>query len=432
MTTTAVAVEAPAPLLRDRRFLRFWTGQTVSQFGDRISELALPLTAVGVLHASTAEVALLTALIWTPNLGAILLGAWVERRRNKRRLLVLANLLSALALSSLPIAHLFGSVTIGQLYAVAVTVGAAGVLFSTSYSPFFANLVPRSSYIDANSKLSTTLSASYIVGPAVGGLLVAALTAPVAVSADALSFLAAALLIGGITVHEPDPLGQQAQKAEQAPILTRAAQGIRLVARDPILRAGLGCSTTVNFFTFVANGLIVLFASRTLGLSAGLIGLALGLGATGSLLGALTAPRLSRLLGVGRTIALGAVLFPAPIAIAAVAAGPLWLRAGALAAAEFVAGVGVMLFDINLNSLQTSVIPDGMRSRVSGAYSTVNYGSRPLGALTGGLLGTVLGVRTALLLAAVGGALSVLWLLASPVPGIRTLDTDTDTGGEVN
>jgi hypothetical protein len=118
----------------------------------------------------------------------------------------------------------------------------------------------------------------------------------------------------------------------------------------------------------------------------------------------------------------GAILFPAPIAVAAVAAGPLWSRAAALAAAEFLSGLGVMLLDVNLNSLQASVIPDNVRSRVAGAFSAVNYGVRPVGAVAGGALGTWLGLRPTLLVAAVGGTLSFLWLLPSPIPGMRTLE----------
>jgi MFS family permease len=197
------------------------------------------------------------------------------------------------------------------------------------------------------------------------------------------------------------------------------------VVRHPVLRASLGCAATVNFFTFVAgSGLLVLFASRNLGLTAGVIGMAFGIGATGSLLGAVIAPKISRRLGVGRSIVVGAVLFPAPIAIAAAAGGPFWGRAGALAVAEFLSGFGVMLFDVNLNSLQASVIPDGMRSRVAGAYSTINYGLRPVGAVLGGLLATLIGLRVTLLIGAVGGALSLLWLLPSPIPRIHSLTPD--------
>ncbi|MFJ8849036.1 hypothetical protein [Streptomyces sp. NPDC102437] len=124
------------------------------------------------------------------------------------------------------------------------------------------------------------------------------------------------------------------------------------------------------------------------------------------------------------------MLFPAPIAIAAAADGPLWLRAGAPAAAQFLSGFGVMLFDVNLNSLQAAVIPDGMRSRVAGACSTINYGVRPVGAVVGGLLATFIGLRATLLVAAVGGALSLLWLLPSPRPRIRSLIPDHTMEGD--
>jgi MFS family permease len=410
---------APVSLWRNRRFLRFWTGQSISQFGDRITELALPLIAATTLHASTNQVAWLTALIWTPNLLAIVLGAWVDRRVRKRRLMVVADLIRACVLLSLPAAYWAGAVTLGQLYAVALLTGTAAVLFNTAYPPFFAHLVPRASYVDANSKLSISRSASYVAGPAIGGALVQALTAPVAVAVDAMSFLASAPLVGRIPMEEPPTA---TDGPAEPSLLRRAGEGLAFVVRHPVLRASLGCATTVNFFTFVSGtGLIVLFATRTLGLSAGVIGLALGVGSTGALLGAVIAPKISRWMGVGRSIAAGAVLFPAPIAIAAVAHGPLWVRAGALAVAEFLSGAGVMLFDINLNSLQAAVIPDGIRSRVAGAYSTVNYGIRPAGAAVGGLLATLLGLRVTLLIAGAGGTLSVLWLLFSPIPRIRSL-----------
>jgi MFS family permease len=379
---------------------------------------------VGTLHASADQVAWLTALIWTPNLFAIVLGAWVDRRIHRRRLMVLADLVRGAVLLSLPAARLTGAATLSQLYAVALLTGAAGVLFNTAYPPFFAQLVPRSSYVDANSKLSASRSASYVAGPAIGGGLVQALTAPVAVAVDALTFLVSAVLVGRISIDErPD-----AHDPAALSLPRRAREGLLFVVRHPVLRASLGCAATLNFFTFVAgSGLIVLFASRSLGLTAGVIGLAFGIGATGSLLGAVLAPRISKRLGVGHSIVVGTVLFPAPIALAAAAGGPLWVRAGALAAAEFLSGVGVMLFDVNLNSLQADVIPDGMRSRVAGAYSTVNYGLRPVGALLGGLLATHIGLRATLLIAGTGGTLSLLWLPSSPIPGIRSLTPDHPT-----
>ncbi|MEV0170222.1 MFS transporter [Streptomyces sp. NPDC050803] len=410
-------------LWRDRRFLRFWAGQTVSQFGDRVSELALPLIAVGVLHASAGQVALLTALVWLPNLAALLLGAWVDRRVGKRRLMVVADVVRAAVLLTLPVAYVLDAVTLGQLYAVALLTGVAAVVFNTAYSAVFAHLVPPSAYVDANSKLSASRSVSYVAGPAAGGGLVQALSAPVAVVADVLSFLASAVLVGRVRVDEPAVVG-----GPRTSLLREAGAGLSFIVRHPVLRASLGCATTVNFFTFLAGtGLLVLFADRVLELAPGVIGLAFGIGASGGFLGAVAAPAIARRIGVGPSIAVGSVLFPAPFALGAAADGSLVLRAGVLGGAYFLSAFGVMLFDINLNSLQASVIPDGLRSRIAGAYSTVNYGIRPLGALTGGALASLIGLRGTLVVAAVGGALCVLWLLPSPILRIRSLNGPTDT-----
>lgn len=391
-------------------FNRFWAGETISQFGDRISELALPVIAVTVLAATPAEVGLLTAAVWAPNLLSVLVGSWVDRQAHRKRLLVIANLLRAAVLLSLPVAHWFGMVTLAQLFTVALLAGAGQVLFSSAYPSFFVSLVGRDQYVSANSKLSTSRSASFVAGPALGGFLIQILTAPVAMLADAVSFLVSALLIGRIKVAPSVPA------TRSSPL-----SGLTYVWRNRYLRAALACVTTINFFGFVAQALVVLFAVRTLGLPVGLIGLAFGLGAVGGLIGAVAAPRLSRRYGVGRMVLAGAILFPAPTALIALAGGPTWVAFTVVLLAEAVAGFGVMVFDINLNSVQTSVTADAMRSRVAGVFGTVNYGARPLGAVLGGALGSAIGVRPTLGIAAAGGVLACLWLLSSPIAGLREL-----------
>ncbi|MES5818730.1 MFS transporter [Streptomyces sp. RG80] len=425
---TRHAQRAPRPrislsetsLWRDPRFVRCWASGAVSRLGDEVSEVAVPLIAVGLLDASAAQIAWLIALASAPNLLGILLGAWVDGRRRKRRLLIATDLVRAGVLLSLPIAYLWGTLTLTQLYAVALLTGLAGVVAGCAWQPLFVRLVPPSAYVDANSKFSAARSASFVAGPAIGGGLVQALSAPVTVVVDALSFLVSALLLGRVRVEEAAPA---VRAGAAVPALLRDARdGLAFVVRHRVLRASLGCCTTVNFFTFLAGtGMVVLFADRVLGLSPAAIGLTMGVGATGSLVGALTAPWLSRRIGVGRAVVVGAVLFPAPYALAAVAGGPAWAAAGCLGGTYFLVGLGVMWFDVNLNSLQTAVTPDALRSRVTGAFSTVNYGARPLGALVGGVLATTFGLRATLVTVAVGGVLSVLWLLPSPIPGIRSL-----------
>jgi MFS family permease len=399
----------------NKNFRRLWTGDLISQFGNRVSELALPLIAVVTLAATPAQVGLLTAAVWAPNLLGVLAGSWVDRQPHRRPILIGADLLQAAALLSLPVAYWFGMVTLAQLFAVALLSGAGQVLSMAAYQSFFVTLVDRDHYVDANSKLSISRSASFVGGPALGGYLVQVLSAPVAVLADALSFLASAFFLARI------PATRAPVRAERPSFLTDVRDGLRYVLRHPYLRSALGCVTTVNFFTFAAQALAVLFASRTLGLPPGVFGLAFGLGAVGGFLGAVLAPRLSRRYGVGRVLLAGSILFPSPIAVMALAGGPHWLAATIIAAGEALSSAGVMLFDINLNAVQTAVTADAMRSRVAGVFGTINYGARPLGAVVGGLLGSWLGVRPTLLIAAAGGTLCFLWLLPSPIPRTRAL-----------
>jgi MFS family permease len=441
---TAAAPPAPATTAwPSRRFRGFWYAQTISQFGDRITEIALPLLAVTMLAASPGEVGVLTALIWLPYLFGIFAGAWADRRPDKRRLLITADLIRAAVLLTLPVAYLLDLVTLPHLFAVALLTGAGAVLFSMGYPSFFVTLVPSHAYVDANSKLSLSRAGSFVAGPAVGGALIQLLTAPIALVADALSFLGSALLLYRI----PDPTStrpvpdsrnppaepeagsftSESQSSEAAGMSTarRIREGLTLLLRHRVLRAALGCTATVNFFTFIAGTLLILFASRELGLSAGAIGIAFGAGAFGGLAGAALAPRVTRTIGLGRTAIIGVVLFPAPLALMALADGPLTAKVALLAAAEFVSSAGVMLMDINLNALITKVTPDHARARIAGAYSTVNYGIRPLGALIGGWLGTAIGLRPTLALAGTAGVSAAFWLLASPVRRITTLDDPT-------
>jgi MFS family permease len=247
--------------------------------GDRVGELALPLIAVTLLGVGATGLGVLTALVWGPNLLAMVIGAWVDRRPVKRRLMIAADLLRAVVLLGIPVAYAFGVLSFGQLVISALLLGTGQVVFNMAYQTFYASIVPPESYVDANSKLSVTRGVSFVAGPALGGALVQLLTAPVAVLADALSFVFSAVMIGRVRAQEPPP-------APPGPSTLRlAAQGMKLVFSRPMLRASLFATTTVNFFTLIANALLILFASRSLGLSAGAIGLGFGIGAVGAVVG---------------------------------------------------------------------------------------------------------------------------------------------------
>ena len=369
-----------------------------------------------MLNATPAEVGLLTAAVWLPNLVSLFIGTWVDQRPDKRRLMIAADLARTAILLSLPVVYWLEWLSLWHLFAVTLLAGTAHVVFNTAYAAFFVRLVPNDKFLEANSKLSATRSFSFMGGPAVGGLLIQWLTAPFALVVDALSFAFSAIQIARLKVTSAT-----VEPTEES-LLQRARAGMRYLLGHPYMRVSLACATTVNFFTFMGNALLILFASRNLGLDAGTIGLTLGVGAVGGLLGAALARPLSERLGAGPLIAISAVVFPLALCVIAFADGPIWMRVAILMLAEFISSLAVMTFDIPLMSLQAKVIHNHMRSRVTGAFITVNYGIRPLGAVIGGLLGTWIGPRDTLLVAGVGGALCVLWLIGSPIIKVRSID----------
>jgi MFS family permease len=392
---------------------------TVSVFGDQISALAIPLCAVLTLHANASEMGLLTALFWLPHLlFALPVGVWVDSRQVKRRVMVAADIGRAVLLLSIPLAFAFDVLTLDQLLVVVFLVGSCAVFFDLSYSSFFTATVPREQVLAANGHLSTSRAVSYVGGPSLAGLLVQALTAPVAILVDAASFLASAFFLRGARVDEPF------HESRGVSPLLRLKEGISILVHHPLLRGSTGCAATVNFFTFMIQALYVLYASQTLGLSAGIIGITLGIGASGALLGALVAPRIGRRIGFGPTIVLGCLLFSAPLLLLPFATGSTFAKAALLCALEFVSGLGVMLFDTNSNSLTALAVPQRLRARIAGSSRVFNYGTRPFGALLGGVLAGAIGIRETLFIAAVGAVLSVAWLLLSPIARICTMDEE--------
>jgi MFS family permease len=396
-------------------FLKLWAGQSVSVVGDQIGALALPLVAVLVLDASAAEMGLLTAMVWLPHLlfslGA---GLYVDRRARRLPLMVAGDLVRAALLGSLPVAYALDVLTIEQLLVVAFLVGATTVVFDVAWSTFFMRVVPREDVVEANAKLSASRSISYVLGPPAAGGLVQVLGAPVAVLADALSFVLSALVLRRIRTEEP-PLPPFNGES----IRTRLAGGFRFLFGHPLLRAFLGCFATINFFNLGFGAIAVLYLARELGLSAGAIGIILGSAAVGALVGTAVAPALGRRMGMGPALMVGAVLFPLPLLLFPLAAGPEPVVWTMLIAGEFLSGLGVMILDIHGNSLMFLLTPEAMRPRQAATFRFVNYGVRPLGALGGGLLAAAIGLRPALLIAAAGAVLGIFWLVASPTPRLR-------------
>jgi MFS family permease len=418
----------PVPsLLREQpQFRRLWTGQTISLLGDQVTLLALPLVAVVLLHATAAQMGYLTAAALLPNLlFSLHAGVWADRHGHRRRAMVAADLGRAALLVTIPAAWALGRLTLVQLYVVGFLTGTCSVLFFVSYNTLFVAVTPRERFVEGNSLIYGSRAFSFVVGKSLGGFLVQLFSAPGALLADAASFLASGLCLGRIRAAEPPP--------DREPRGNLRAGG-RWIWRSPVVRASLAATATVNFFNFVFMALFILYATRALQLRPAVLGAVLGVGSVGSVLGSLVTGRLTRRFGIGPMCLLGYVLFPAPFLLVPLAGpgGGRLLVLGLLCAFQFGAGVGIMVLDITEGAILAAALPDRLRARVSGAYLAVNYGVRPLGALAGGALGSTIGLRPTLWVAAAGGVTSVLWLLGSPIPRLRTLpdldpDPDPDT-----
>ncbi|HLX51294.1 MAG TPA: MFS transporter [Streptosporangiaceae bacterium] len=399
------------PLLRERTFRRYWSAQSISMFGDQISSIALPLTAVLVLHARAAQMGLLTAAIWLPSLlFAVHAGIWADRFGRRRVIMIAADLGRAVLLTSVPAGYALHVLTLAQLYGVAFGAGTLSILFTVSDSSLSVKVMPPDQYVEGNSLVYASRAFSFVGGPSLGGLLVQLFTAPFAIAADALSFLGSAFFLSRIRPAEapPDRGGKGSLTA-----------GARFINGSQIVRASLLSVSVINFFNFVFFALLVLYATRALHVRPGVLGLVLGAGAVGGVIGSLSTTKLAGRIGIGWAYTLGALMFTVPVVCWPLAGGPKPLVLGLLFLAEFLTGFGVMLLDISIGAIFAVVIPDGLRSRVSGAFQAVNYGTRPIGALAGGTLGTLIGLRPTLWIATVGGVIGAASLLASPLPRFR-------------
>ncbi|HMA36632.1 MAG TPA: MFS transporter [Chloroflexia bacterium] len=391
-------------------FLKLWIGQAVSQFGDRITRGALPLTAVLTLHATAGDMSLLIVVLATPLLlVGLLAGVWVDRLR-RRPLLMITDLARAGLLISIPIAALWGALGLPQLYLVAALTGVLGVLFNVADQAYLPALLPPEQILEGNSKLAATSSVAEIVGPALAGGLVQLITAPLAIAVDALTFLWSAAFVSRIRAVEPPP----PPPADHVPIGQDIRAGLRLVLGHPLLRPLAISAAIRTFFGTFYWVLYDLYVVRELHLSPFVLGLLIGAGGVGALPGALLAGRVVRRFGLARTL-LGAEListvvgFGTPLAPAGLAA------IGFLLAGQLVGDGAATVYEINEVTLRQTVIPGPFLGRATASTSFLIGALQPVAALVAGALADQYGARAALLVATIGGAVAWLYLLASPI-----------------
>lgn len=400
-------------LLRDRRFLKLWASTGVSLVGSQVSLLALPLTAVLVMHASAAQVAALAAVGTAPFLLLGLpAGVWVERW-SLTRVMVTADLARAVLLASVPVGYAFDVLTLTQLYVVAFATGACAVFFDIAVLSVLPALVTPDRLAEANGTIEAVRAGAQTSGPALGGALVHVLTAPVAVVVDAVSYLASALLLRGLPSGVP-ACGDGPPRR----LVAEVRDGLRFCLRHPFIRGLAGGAAWINFWVEALMAVFLTYAVRDLGLSAAAIGVVLAVANLGYLAGSLVVPWLNRRVGVGRTIVLGAALNVGLLAVALAPQGrPLpWVLAGFC-----VFTLGSSLWNVNAVSLRQSSTESRMLARMNATNRFLIWGTMPLGAAAGGVLASTVGLGAAVTVSAVAVPLVAVPLLRSPVARVREM-----------
>jgi MFS family permease len=377
-----------------------WAGQSVNQMGSFVSTLALPLLAVTRLHASTFYVGALEAVEWLP---AVLIGlqagALVDRTRHKRTVMMAANVGQALALGSVPVTAAAGVLSLGTLLAAAFAAGLFGVFFQTAYSPYVPTIVPADQLVAANGWLQSSQSAAQISGPPLGGLLVQAVGAATAVVADAASFLASLASLMLIRGDTPDPDA----RAGRAGMWREVRAGLRQLVSDSQLRTLAMIAALANLLLTSIGAVEVVFLVRTVGATAGMVGIMFAASGAGGLAGALSASQISRRVGT-RQVARFAIAGTAPFALLLPLAhhGPTLAFFGVGA---FAATVGIALVSVTFASIRQICCPPALLGRVLAGSRLLNAVTIPLGAFVGGAIGQHFGPRSAILVSAVGYAI---------------------------
>jgi MFS family permease len=402
-------------LWTNRDFVKFWGGDAVNRLGSQVTVLALPLSAIETLHVSPGQLGLLNTALFLPFACLTLFaGVWLERTR-RRPVMIGTNLVASVLLCIIPVLYLAGVLTIDELYVVALATGSCSVFFELAYQAYVPSIVERDQLVEANGKLQASESVAQIGGPGLGGLLIQAVGAPLALFIDAFSFLWSAVGLALIRAREPGP----APRAGGGRVVTDIRDGLRYTFARPWLRACALESGCYNLMWLAVETVFLLYAARSLHMPAALIGAAISSGAAGSLIGALLAERVGVRWGTGR-----AMLWPTVLGSSAMLLVPL-VSGGRVfvVAVWFVAfvlnGAGSTIASIQVVSARQAATPPNMLSRVNATFRFLSWGFIPLGALAGGFLSEQVGMRPTLLFATAGLALSALWLVFSPIPRMK-------------
>ncbi|MBM7494330.1 MFS family permease [Micromonospora luteifusca] len=400
-----------------------WFGSTISSFGTAVTTVAFPIVALVNLKATTFEVSLVTAAgvtAWL--LLGLSAGVWVERTE-RRRLMIACDIVRALALATVPITLAAGALTVAHLVIVALIIGTGSVLYDVANQTYLPSVVPAQDLVSSNSKLQASQSAAQTAGPALSGVIVQFIGAALSLLIDVGTYVLSALMLLRVRHREAAP-----QRNPSERMLPQIREGLRYVWNDPVFRPLLIVVTGLNLFGSAFDTLLIPFLLRDMKMPPAQIGALLALAGVGALLGAAFGPLLTRKVGSARAIMIAAVVGP-------------WL--GLLVPASrvgwglgfFVIGLvgreaGIAMYSLLARSFRQMTAPRHLLARITATVRFVSWGVLPIGAVGGGALGQLMGIRSAIWVICIALLFTPLPLMLLSVRKLQQLiDEGSATGG---
>ncbi|WP_062210146.1 MFS transporter [Streptomyces sp. NBRC 109706] len=420
---TVTEARATESLWRNGDFLKFWAGETISLLGTQVTNLALPLAAIVAFDATDEQVGLLRFLQLVPYLGlALLFGVWVDRAR-RRRIMLGTNLVRMLLLALVPALYWADLLSMGSLLTIACAVGIASVLFDVSWMSYVPTLVrdPKH-YVEAGAKMGMSSSATDVAGPGLAGVVIGALTAPVAMIVNAFSYLASLillLLILLLLIRTPEPRPEPPDGRRH--LSAELREGLRWVLRNPVLRSLALIGFCCNLSMVTVWTMFLLYGTRDLHLEPAALGGIFATASLGGLLGAALSRTLIRRLRLGLVylVAQSAILVGPTLIV--LATGPRPVMVGMFVLSFFTSYLGLGVAGVIIVSVRQASTPQHLMGRMTAVFRTLLFGGGALGGLAAGLLSGHLGAQHALTVAAITSATALLPLALSPVTRLHTL-----------
>ncbi len=398
---------ARSALLDNQNFRYLWAGDAIGQFGAQLAGFVIPVFAVQYLHASEMEMGVLNAAEQAAFLVIGLpVGAWVDRMR-KRRVMIVTDVVRALVLSVLVALTFTGHASIPVLIAVALAISVCNTFFDVAYQSFVPAVTGKRHLLEGNSKLEATHSVMFIVGPALGGLLIRFVNPIAVLGGTVVTYLASAFTVQKISLKE-----ELKPNEERRPLPQEIKEGLAWVLKHRVLRRIVMTTAASNLFNAMAHAVVLIFILRHIGISEAVYGVVVAIAASGGLFGAVIADKLSMRVGVMRILPLSAIVWGLAEFLVPVGGFLPPLAAAALIALSmFATNFCILVYNIAQVTYRQRVCPTELLGRMNASVRFIVWGVGPIGALLGGWIGSQINSWTTLWIAAVLGLLTCIPIL---------------------